>query len=66
MKYLIHFSFAALLAVAAGCTGDVKTTDDSIKLETEIPKVEVGPETPDLNPKTDDDVDIDTPLKGDS
>ncbi len=56
-----------LVALAAtGCTGDVATTDDSIKMEAEIPKVEIGDEAPDLDPSTDDDVDVDTPAPGDS
>jgi hypothetical protein len=49
----------------SGCSGDVTTTDDSVKLEAEIPKVEIGDETPDIDPRTDDDVDIDTPAPGD-
>jgi hypothetical protein len=43
----------------------VETTDDSVKMEAEVPKVEIGEETPDLDPRTDDDVDVDTPLPGD-
>jgi hypothetical protein len=31
----------------------------------EAPKVETSGQKPDLNPATDDDVDIDTPLPGD-
>jgi hypothetical protein len=31
----------------------------------ETPKVETSGQQPDLNPATDDDVDIDTPLPGD-
>ncbi|HEX6962703.1 MAG TPA: hypothetical protein VF175_12600 [Lacipirellula sp.] len=61
MKYLP----LALLLIALGCTADVQTTDDSVKVEAEIPKVEVGDETPDLDPSTDDDVDVDTPAPGD-
>jgi hypothetical protein len=53
-----------LAAVAAGCTADVQTTNDSVKLEAEVPKIEVKG-TPDLNPKTDHDVDVDTPKPGD-
>jgi hypothetical protein len=53
-----------LAAVAAGCTADVQTTDDSVKLEAEVPKIEVKG-TPDLDPKTDSDVDVDTPKPGD-
>ena len=55
----------ALAPFSLGCTGDVETTDDSTKLELEGPKVEIGEEDPDLDPTTDDDVDIDTPLEGD-
>jgi len=55
---------AALLA--GGCAGDVSTTDDSTELEIEGPKVETGDAPTDLNPATDDDIDIDTPIPGDS
>jgi hypothetical protein len=51
--------------VAVGCSGKISTTDDSTKVEMEGPKVEVGGETPDLDPRTDDDVDVDTPVPGD-
>ena len=54
-----------LAALTIGCSADVTPTDDSIKLEAEVPKVEIGDKTPDLDPRTDDDVDIDTPLPGD-
>jgi len=43
-----------------GCRAEVKTTDDSVKVGAELPKVEVK-KTPDLDPSTDDDVDIKTP-----
>jgi hypothetical protein len=43
----------------------VEPTEDSTKVEIEVPKVEVN-KTPDLNPATDDDVDIDTKAPGDS
>ena len=43
-----------------GCRAEVKSTPNSIKVEVEVPKVEIK-KTPDLNPKTDDDVDIKTP-----
>jgi hypothetical protein len=56
----------AILNIAIGCTGNVETTDDSTKIEAEIPKVEVGDKTPDLDPRTDEDVDIDTPAPGDN
>lgn len=53
----------AVALVAAGCTGSATTTEDSTKLEVELPKVEVN-ETPDLDPRTDDDVDVKTPTSG--
>ena len=61
MKYFA----SALLMASLGCTAGVDTTDDSVKMEAEVPKVEIGDETPDLDPTTDDDVDIDTPAAGD-
>ena len=54
-----------LTAAAAGCSADVQTTDDSLRMEAEVPKVEVN-DTPDLNPATDSDVDVDTPKPGDT
>jgi hypothetical protein len=57
---------AAALLIAPGCAGEVTTTDDSTKLEVEGPKLETGEGETDLDPSTDDDVDIDTPLEGDS
>jgi hypothetical protein len=48
-----------------GCSGRVATTEDSVKVEGEVPKVEVGDAPVDLDPRTDDDVDIDTPAPGD-
>ena len=61
MKYFA----SALLMASLGCTAGVDTTDDSVKMEAEVPKVELGDETPYLDPTTDDDVDIDTPAAGD-
>jgi hypothetical protein len=52
--------------VMSGCTGSVETTDDSTRVETDLPKVEVGDRKPDLDPRTDDDVDVDTPAPGDN
>jgi hypothetical protein len=66
MKLQLAIFFPAILTFAVGCTGNVETTDDSTKIEAEIPKVEVGDGTLDLDPRTDDDVDIDTPAPGDS
>lgn len=65
MKLQRTICWPAILVVALGCTGNFETTDDSTKIEAEVPKVEVGDETPDLDPRTDDDVDIDTPAPGD-
>lgn len=56
----------AALLIAPGCAGDVTTTDDSTKLELEGPKLETGEASTDLDPATDDDIDVDTPLEGDS
>ena len=52
--------------MTAGCTADVETTDDSTRVQTDLPKVEVGERTPDLDPRTDDDIDVDTPAPGDN
>jgi hypothetical protein len=51
--------------MSAGCMADVSETPDSTKVEVETPKVEVGEAPVDLDPRTDDDVDIDTPAPGD-
>ena len=56
---------ALFALVVLGCSGKISTTDDSTKIEAEGPKVEVGEGTPDLDPRTDDDVNIDTPAPGD-
>jgi hypothetical protein len=63
MKRLILL--ALVLIGPTGCTGDVETTDDAVRMETEVPKVETGPAPVDLDPRTDDDVDVDTPRPGD-
>jgi hypothetical protein len=65
MKRLFGCLLLAAAAALVGCTGDAKETDDSVHLETDLPKVEIGEGDVDLNPKTDDDVDIDTPKPGD-
>ncbi len=54
----------ALAASLAACSAEVQTTGDSVKLEAELPKIEVKG-TPDLDPRTDHDVDVDTPKPGD-
>ena len=60
----------ALLATAAfgiaGCAGDVETTDDSIHMEADVPKIETGDKPLDVDPRTDEDIDIDTPAPGDT
>lgn len=59
---------ACLLTAAlgiAGCTAEVQPTDDSQRVTVETPNVEVGDEPVDLDPGTDEDVDVDTPLPGD-
>jgi hypothetical protein len=63
----MSFILALLTATSMlGCSADVETTDDSHKIEVEVPKVEVGDEPVDLDPRTDEDVDIDTPAPGDT
>lgn len=65
--YRIAYILFILIAVAvAGCSGNVETTEDSTRIETEVPKVEVGDRKPDLDPRTDDDIDVDTPAPGDN
>lgn len=66
MRYL--FTCLTIFCSSAfflGCSGDVSTTDDSTKIELEGPKVETGDEPIDMDPSTDDDIDVDTPLPGD-
>lgn len=66
MKSLKLLLASALLAVGTiGCSASVETTEDSTKLEAEVPKLELGDKPVDLDPATDDDVDIDTPAPGD-
>jgi hypothetical protein len=52
--------------IVAGCRTEVETTEDSHKVEVAVPKVEVGDAPVDLDPKTDKDVDVDTPSPGDT
>lgn len=56
---------SGLLACIIGCTADVQTTEDSTRVTVDAPKVETGDRSPDLDPTTDNDVDVDTPLPGD-
>lgn len=65
MRCRFHVAAGLLAAMSAGCTADVSETPDSTKIEVETPKVEVGEASVDLDPRTDDDVDIDTPIPGD-
>jgi hypothetical protein len=60
---------AILIAIGApnyGCSSKVETTDDSHKIEVEVPKLEVGDQPIDADPRTDGDVDVDTPAPGDT
>jgi hypothetical protein len=59
-SYLACVCLAFVAMAGPGCSADVKTTPDSTKVEVEVPKVEVN-KTPDLNPATDDDVDVKVP-----
>jgi hypothetical protein len=62
----ITFTFLGLLAVMTlGCRADVETTPDSTRVEIEGPRVETGDQPLDLDPRTDDDLDVDTPATGD-
>jgi hypothetical protein len=59
------FVLSAIALGAIGCTADVERTDDSVRFEAEVPKIEVGEQDPDLDPATDEDIDVDTPAPGD-
>ncbi len=59
-----RLSSLILAAALTGCAADVQTTDDSTKLELEVPKVEMKG-TPDFDPSTDHDVEIKTPQTSD-
>jgi hypothetical protein len=61
---LAVLAFAAAF-VASGCTAETKTTDDSTKIQIDVPKLERGSAPIDLDPRTDKDIDVDTPIKGD-
>ena len=70
MKFLPVQLLASLFVVAGltftGCAGDVETTEESTRVEAEGPVVETGEEDTDFDPSTDEDVDVDTPLEGDT
>jgi hypothetical protein len=55
---------AAALAIS-GCTANVESTEDSVRVGAEGPKIERGEKPLDLDPRTDDDLDVDTPAPGD-
>jgi len=63
--FLASMILALGMLCMAGCEARVDTTDDSSRIELEGPKVERGDEDIDLDPTTDDDIDIDTPIEGD-
>jgi hypothetical protein len=65
MKYCLMFVLLVTLS-NPGCSGRVATTEDSVRVEGELPKIEVGESPVDLDPRTDKDVDVDTPAPGDS
>lgn len=54
-----------LSCILIGCSSSVETTDDSTKIEVEVPKLELGDQPVDMDPSTDEDVDVDTPAPGD-
>jgi hypothetical protein len=55
----------AVMATGLGCRADVEETPDSTRVEVEGPDVDVGEAPVDLDPSTDDDIDVDTPAAGD-
>jgi hypothetical protein len=65
MSRRIRFAAVVLALATAGCTAHVEETPDSTRIEVETPKVEVGDAPVDLDPTTDDDIDVDTPAPGD-
>ena len=61
-----HFAVLIMMLVSLSliaCRAEVKPSNDSTKVEIEGPKVEIK-KTPDLDPRTDHDVDIKTPGSG--
>jgi len=61
-----HFAVLIMTLVSlslVACRAEVKPSNNSTKVEVEVPKVEIK-KTPDLDPRTDDDVDIKTPASG--
>ena len=66
MKYLMPQVLLLIAVGTFGCSGRVATTEDSVRVEGEVPKVEVGDAPIDMDPRTDGDIDIDTPAPGDN
>jgi hypothetical protein len=66
MKQFCKWALAGVLALGwLGCRAEVETTDDSVRVGAELPRVERGEQPLDLDPQTDDDLDVDTPAPGD-
>ncbi len=66
MRYIRRGLLAILVVCSAvGCSSKVETTEDSTKVEVEGPKLEVGDKPVDMDPSTDEDIDVDTPAPGD-
>ena len=65
MKYVRCGFLLAALSVFCGCSADVETTGDSTRVEVEGPELEVGDKPADLDPSSDEDIDVDTPAPGD-
>lgn len=63
MKHCAVLKMMVVSLSLVGCRAEVKPSNDSTKVEIEVPKVEVK-KTPDLDPRTDHDVDIKTPTSG--
>jgi hypothetical protein len=55
---------SALALALAGCTVDRPA--GTPQSDPEVPQVEIGDRAPDLDPTTDDDVDVDTSAPGDT
>ena len=67
MKSLTSSLLSLLLCGAMiGCTDNAETVDEGVGADDGLPRVETSGEPTDLDPTTDDDVDIDTPIEGDS
>ncbi len=60
------FLLMAMALGTLGCAQDADTTTPPATGEPSAPRIELGEEDVDLDPSTDDDVDIDTPAPGDT